>query len=461
MLALVLGLFFNFAVPSAAASQTGFFPVPATPARTIRKSPYLLRERNDLCARAHLLSLEFIGVSAVPQAGNFCEYATENLPLPVQGALEEVIRIQGKISEALELGSDSLFGAGHRLVFRSYSVGSIGSGTDAGGVTLTVLPDWTLGDFPSMIYAHEVVHALWRAPGLFSDMTEGLSLHPLLAEALPDLIAAVAFDSPILTLGETAFPDAIRRHRDASPPRSFDEPFGSFSLFANLRALEAQCRQLDFSRELPAVELLCSRVKATLESVEAKRRQILEKTGSVGLALEEGAPFRPELCLTYTRGGLTVFDACDPHQFSPPLVSFFFRVREKTGRHALGVFLRSLATTVRAAPVFECRYLDGTPEFGGKKAILKKPSLLEAFRSLRSSLDVSGQDAFDRAWTESAFGKFTEIDRLYRTRIFGSRTAVALAKANHEFAESRGCGRLDLYEMAPERCRVECREKVL
>jgi hypothetical protein len=460
----VLGLLLSLNLPTAVASPTEFFPAPEVKVRALRHSPYFVSNANELCARAHLNSLEFIGVSTVASVGNYCEYAIENLPSEVRGALEEMIRIQQRIAAALEIGSLSLFGAGHHVVLQGFSVGSIGSRSAAGNVSLAVLPNWTLRDFPSMVYAHELIHVIWQESGLFSRMTEGLSLHPLLTEAFPDLVAAVAFDSPIVLLGETAFPDALRRHRNASPPRSFDEPFRNFYRFANLDALKEQCLKLDLAREISAVAVLCSLATTSALESKLKDRKALAARGAVGTSFEEPdleLPFRPEFCLTKTRNGLTIYDGCDSHQFAPPLVAFFFRLREALGRHALADFLRGLSASARAAPVFECGYAAGASESGGRKVILKKPSLVEAFRSLRSALELPGQLAFDRAWEEGAFGKFADFDRLYQTRVFASRAAIALARANDAFAKNRGCAEADLYEMDPERCRIECREKTL
>jgi hypothetical protein len=447
-LLLLVGLSAGLSLSEAQASPLAFPHFQAT----ADQKPILgkVLERNDLCVQAHLEAFAFVGLKTVPDA-DYCGIEVSALPATVRESLERIILVQKTIARVLELPEDALFGATHRLVFRSSDVGSIASVTLGREVTMAVLPDWTIRDFPAMMYAHEVIHVLSAVPGPFAEMTEGLTQHPLLSEALPNLIAAVVFNSPAILLGESALPPSLRSFRDATPTRSLNEPFRNFYLFADLDAILGYCRSFDLARETSAAALICARAEA---SALSGRTRIFSES-------ELAEAFRPEHCLSEAPNGLVFFDRCDPHPFSYPLVSLFFRVRAKTGRHSLGEFLRQLSAAVTMAPVQECRFFEGTTDSGSVPANLKSPSLADVFRKYRSTLSPVGRTAFDLAWQETAFRKYIALDHLYRTRVFNARAALAVAKANDAFAEKYGCGPENLEEADPVRCRVECREKTL
>jgi hypothetical protein len=443
----LLGILLGFCISAVHASPVAFPNLPALATHAVRPSSF---ERNELCVQAHLESFVFEGLRSVRDA-NYCESEVSALPDAVRESLERIILIQKAIAHVIEIPAEELFGANHRLVFRGNDVGSIGSETIGREVRLAVLPDWTVRDFPAMIYAHEAIHALYAATGPLATMLPGLSSHPLLSEALPDLISAAVFNTPAMLLGETRLPPSMRRYRDATSLRSLNEPFRNFYRFADLDAIRDRCRSLELAREVPAASSICARAESAARDAEYAlfRENELAQT------------FRPEHCLTVAPNGLVLFDRCVPHQFSHPLLSLFFRVRAKTGRHTLGEFLRQISAAIAVAPTQECRFYEGTVDSGGVAVTLKSPSLADAFRKYRSKLSPAGRTAFDLAWQETGFRKFLALDHLYRTRVFNARAAFAVAKANDDFAEKRGCGPGNLGDVDTVLCRVECREKTL
>lgn len=417
---------------------------------------------NELCRNARLTAVEFVLVDTVAKNRNYCALPSGELPIDVRGAIEKIGEIHAKIADAVGIPEEELFGPGYRVTFRGFDGGSLASQSDAQGVTLTVLPDWTLADFPSMVYAHEIIHTLAFNPGPIQALENGIQDHPLIFEALPDLISAFVHDSPVIRLGETRLDPALRDYRDATPPRSFDESFRTYYRYANVDSLTRRCRELDLKKENALVDRLCRAAEEALRGGLADWAAKSEERGVKAPPLDTQAleaPFRASECLSKTRSGLLLPDRCDGHQFSFPLVSFFFRLKELTGRHLLREFIAALRASEKAAPTYVCRYAKGTETLGGVPAELKVRSILGAFLDLREGLTASERPLFDRAWNESGFSRFVDLDRLYRIELFPLQARLAAAAKNPEFAKANGCSRDDLYRLDPNRCAVKCERR--
>lgn len=443
MVRLLFALFLG--ISTAFASQAIDLGIPSAP--------------NDLCARAHLTAVEFRSVTTVDTNSNYCAIPVEKLPNDVRGAIEKIGELNEKIADALGISAVELFGDGHRVVFDGFKGGSISSESDVRGVTLTVLPDWTLEDFPSSVYAHEVIHVLAFGRGPLAKLESGIQDHPLIFEAFPDLVSAVTNDIPGVRLGESKLNPLLRDYRNAAPPRSFDEKFRVFYRFGNVDSLVDRCRKLDLKKEAAIGSFICGKAENGLKTGPTDWQAILDSRGGAALPFTEEnleKPFTAERCLSRSRSGFARLDNCDNHQFAFPLVSLFFRLKELTGKHQLRAFVSALRKIEEKAPTQDCRYEKGTKALGGKHFEVRVRSILGAFLEFRESLADGEKAAFDRAWNESGFAKFVDLDRLYRLELFSIQAQIAAAENNPLFAKNYGCLKESLDRLDPVRCRVVC-----
>lgn len=432
-------------------------PVPTPPHVPVK--PKANVDRNELCKDAILDRVEFFGVAGMENFVNYCEVESKDLPADVSSVVKKMGELNARIALALDVKKELLFPMSMNVLFKASENGALaGSRVTGEGVTLTVLPTWKFADFSSMQYAHEIVHVLGFNPGPFADMVLGLEEHPYLMEALPDLVSAVVHDSPKITILDPDLPDCLRDFRDGTPNQSLAAPFSHFYPVGGMDEVVACCES---SKALsPYAKRLCrgyvaSRPRALAKIKNLKETQNLEFPEYTPKNL--AAPFEAKNCVVKTPSGLTFLDNCDTHQFAHSLVSFFFRLKELTGRSQFLPFMNKMKALAPETARYECGYVAGTPTLGGAKATLRIRPLLGVFIGLRESLNAVDQKQFDLAWAEHELGKLVDLDRLYRNEVFSGIAQVRVGARNELYTPMFGCE--NLYGFASARCQVSCLRK--
>ncbi len=421
---------------------------------------------NPLCARAFLGRLQFQDIDhpVLRNRVDYCRGPLGTLPSDARRLIEAIGEVHRKVSLALELSPAEVFAVPIKVLIRGKSDGSMkskagplnwGPSDESFGVALDSLPNWDFSDFASSVYAHEVAHLLSFSAGPVGEALRGLQEHPFLIEAFPDLVSAVAHDTPKFLLGERDLPACLRDFRDGTPVQSLDRPFGDFYVLAQNDKMAACCAGLDLRGESELAQSLCENAIqrrgekiATLEAFTSNKRLDHKPFSPESLA----EPFSAGNCRVRTATGLVYFDACDTHRFGKTLMSFFFRLKELTGKHQLGLFVSKLRTLASTASLYRCGFSEARK--GSIDAKIEIRSALGGFRSLRGSLNLADQARFDQAWKEHAMEKFEELDRLYQKEALPGFAQIVAKFRNPDYSREHACG--DVYEFDSKACRVSC-----
>lgn len=442
-----------FSVMDVQASITSNLPAPRFVKPQAAKTKVI---RNTLCEKAILDRVEFSGVEGIENFVNFCEAEPKAIPAEVSSVIKKIGELNARVADVLSVKKELLFPMSMNVFFKASANGALaGSQVTGEGVTLTVLPTWKYADFSTMQYAHEIAHVLNFNPGPFADTVLGLEGHPYLVEALPDLISAVVHDSPKITILDPDLPDCLRDFRDGTPNQSLSVPFGHFYPLGSMDEVIACCGSAKALS--PYAERLCrgyvaSRPRSIAKINTLKETQDLKFLDYTPMNL--AAPFEAGNCVVKTPSGLTFLDNCDTHQFGQSLVSFFFRLKELTGRTQFLPFMNVMKTLAPKTARYECGYVAGSPTLGGAKATVRIRPLLGVFSGLRESLNAADQKQFDLAWAEHAMGKLIDLDRLYRNETFSGLAQARVGARNELYTPMFGCE--NLYGFDPVRCQVSC-----
>lgn len=411
---------------------------------------------NSLCKDANLDRVEFFGVEGIDNDVNFCAAETKLIPADVMAVIRKMGELNSRVAAALGTKKELLFSMSMNVFFKAYENGALGgSGVSGEGVTLTVLPTWKFADFSTMQYAHEIIHVLNFNQGPFSAMMVGLEEHPYLVEALPDLISAVVHESPKIVIEDPDLPDCIRNFRDGTPSQSLGAPFSHFYPLGSVDEVIACCETAKAIS--PYAKRLCRGY-----AVNRPRSLARIKTLKVNEGLEFleytpenlKAPFEASNCAIKTPSGLTFLDNCDSHQFSQSLVSFFFRLRELTGRSQFLPFMNQIKALAPKTVSYTCGYTAASKTLGGAQAVVKIRPLLGAFIGLRETLSPTDRTQFDRTWSEHEMGKFVDLDRLYRNEVFAGMAQGRVGARNEIYTPMFGCD--NPYRFDRSRCEVSC-----
>ncbi len=414
--------------------------------------------QNALCKKATLDRVEFFGVEGIANDTNYCEVDPKEIPADVTAAITKMGELNSRVASALGTNKEKLFPMTMNVFFTAYETGALGGSQVTGvGVTLAVLPTWKFAQFSTMQYAHEIVHVLSFNPGPFATLLTGLVDHPFLAEALPDLVAAVVHDSPKIVIEDPDLPECIRVFRDGTPSQSLDQPFAHFYPMGSVDEILACCEKTkDLSN---SARRICRGYAGNRAKGLAKiaNKKVLEDLNFRDYFPENlAAPFEAENCRVDSPSGLTFLDNCDTHQFAPTLVSFFFRLKELTGKSQFLSFMNQVAAGALKTESYDCGYASASRALGGARATVKMRPLLGAFINLRESLSSDDQARFDLAWKEHGMAKFVDLDRLYRTESFAGYAQTLVGLRNELFTPMFGCD--NLYNFDRVRCEVTCRK---
>lgn len=449
-------ILFTFAALGTAQASLTAFSLEANKTAHLAKSPAPGPVLNSLCKAAILERVEFFGVDGIENYVNFCEVEPTLVPEDVSSVIQKMGELNSRVASVLGVRKELLFSMGVSVSFRASESGALGeSQGNREGVALAVLPTWKFAHFSSMLYTHEVIHVLNFNPGPFADMMVGLEDHPYLFEALPDLISAVVHRSPKITIADPDLPECLRDFRDGTPIQSLGAPFSHFYPLGSVDGVIACCES---SKALGSqAKEICRtykevRPKSLAEIRFLRENQHLEFREHTPKELAE--PFRAIHCVVKTPSGLSLLDNCDSHQFSQSLISFFFRLKELTGRWQLLPFMKQIKAQAPRAASYLCGYPTGNKAFGGTRAKVRIRPLLGAFIALRESLPGAAQSQFDLAWSEHEMDKFVDLDRLYRLDTFSGLAQVRVGAQNPAFRKQNGCD--NLYNFDPKHCGVVC-----
>ncbi len=424
---------------------------------------FLAGKLNEACLKSHITSLTFEALPKYASDTNFCEIPVASVPKDALALIEKVGELNGKVAALLGQDAVATFAMDVEITVTADAKGSLMSEAQGGRVYLSTLPDWTFQDFSSEIYAHEIIHTLTFNRGPTSEALLGLQDHPFLIEALPDLVSATIHDSPRMELGEKTLPECIRIIRNGTPTRSLDEPFSSFYTLSSADQIVKCCATLDLNQVPDFAKALCNQFTWTRADRLASVQNFVKANGISAVPYDDAhltTAFEAEDCRITTNTGLTYLDNCDTHQFAVPLVSFFFRLKELTGKSWVTAFFGKIREGSLAAAVYECGYtsLAVTPNIGGAKAYVALRPLLGAFMALRESLSAGDQAAFDRAWKEHDFGKMMDLDRIYRGETLSGVAQLAVKAKNTLYRDLKGCD--NPYQFDPAVCSVACEKKL-
>jgi len=290
----------------------------------------------------------------------------------------------------------------------------------------------------------------------------GLQDHPFLIEALPDLVSAAIHDSPKIELGEASLPECLKTLRDLTPIRSLDERFGHFYTLAASDDAVKCCSKLDRGKISPFARSVCDHYTSMESRNRATVETFVENNGLTRTPYDVAhlnASFEAENCRLRTENGLVFLDNCDTNQFAYPLVSFFFRLKELTGKSFVSEFFEQMRATRERTAVFECGFVgpDVSPQAGAVKARVALRPLLGSFMGLRESMNSAERASFDRAWAEHALGKMIDLDRMYRNETLAGFAQLAVKAINPIYRTRKGCN--NVYKFDSDECRVACEKK--
>lgn len=452
----------SFATSSASASTFGALGTRDLRARYTQKADGLesrLNEKlNEACVRAHLTGIEFQDIERFRPRVNYCELKTAELPQDVVALIEKIADLNKKVAALLGLPADEVFALDLQVVIRGNFLGSINSEAEDGRVLLSALPDWKYSDFPSEIYTHEVIHTLVFNDGVIADALLGVQDHPFLAEALPDLISMTLHRSPKIVAGEGDLPACLREVRDIRNSRGLNEPFRKFYTLASFDKVLGCCDTLDLEKGSPLAKVICSEYAWKKPGKLAAAEAFIPENEVETTPYDEphlSAPFEAENCRVKTKTGLAFLDNCDKHQFTYPLVSFFFRLHELTGKSQVSAYFSKIREGSEEPAIYQCGYRRGTPTLGGTKAYVALRPLLRSFMALRESLSPADRGAFDLAWREQGLEKMVDLDRIYRTETLGGVAFFAVKAKNPVYRDANQCD--NPYRFDPVACGVECK----
>jgi len=414
--------------------------------------------RNEACAKSRLTKVDFKDLSKFPAGVNYCEVPLAKLPADVRALIEKAGALNAKIAAFLGQDLDETFGMDVEITVSADARGTLASEAAAGQVLLSGLPDWTIADFSPKIYVHEIIHALTFNAGPTADALVGLQDHPLLVEALPDLIASALQGSPGMELGEANLPDCLRILRDETPVQSFDAPFLRFFSVGSTDTIIQCCATLDLAKVPPFAKQICKAYTGARSAQIAKIETFVKSNRIAAVPIDAEhlrKTFAAEDCRLRTSTGLVYLDNCDTHQFAYPLVSFFFRLRELTGKSWVAAFFAKIREGVESTAVYECGF---TAEADGAKAYIGLRPLLGPFMALRESMNAADQAAFDDAWKEHDFAKMIDLDRIFRNEALAGLAQIAVKERNPLYRKEHACG--NVYDFDPVACGVTCEKKI-
>lgn len=411
---------------------------------------------SGLCEKAFLGRVEFIGVQGKLSSHNYCQDAPDSVPLDVQRLVIQVAALHVKISAVLGEKPSALFSQKVDLVIRSNRLGSSESGGTASVVLIGTYPEWKLEDFPSTLYAHELMHFLAEIPGPYQNLLHGLKDHPFVLEAFPDLVSTSVQNTPKVTLAEANFPKCLRELRDETPVHSLIKPFSQYSYLAGSEKGIACCQSFTSFDLTAPVRAYCEAIRMEKEKKQSEKAGFLKTEGLRALALNDtnrAKNFQAKDCRAETRTGLVYFNHCDVHQFGYPLVSFFFRLQERTGKSQVSAFFRALRKSENELKTYECNYVARFYRSAVPARVALRP-LVGAFRSLRASLKPADQVIYDGIWKEHGFDRFLDLDRLFTSEALPGLAQLAVNAENIVYSEKQGCD--DVLNSNPKFCRVAC-----
>ncbi len=429
--------------------------------RNAAVGPLLSGKVNEVCTLAQISGVTFDGIRKFQSYVNFCELPVSAMPLDVRTLVEKAGAIHAKVAQLLGQDLATTFRLPIEIFVNADARGSMGTRATGGGIELSALPDWSVADFPSEIYAHELMHILTFNPGPTASALLGLQEHPFLIEALPDLISATIHDAPKLSAGEKSLPACLINVRDGTPVRSLGQSFRRYYPLESYDTVNDCCATLNLALESPFAQSICQRYQfakpAKLESTEI----FIKNNALVTTPYSEAnlsAPFDASQCRVTTRTGLVFLDNCSTHSFGVPLVSFFFRLKELIGTQQVTAFFSKVRDYGVRTSIYECGFTKGTAEKGGVKAYVALRPLLAPLMAYRTSLTSADQAHFDRAWQEHEFGKLIDLDRLYRNEALAGAAQVAVKSKNSIFRDDFSCE--NPYDFDPAACGVTCTQKL-
>lgn len=408
--------------------------------------------RNQTCQENGLSKVTFRNILAVLPNQDYCEIPDADLPPPVANLLARMGAVHRQIAEVLGQSFEQTVGLGIQVEFRDDPSGVMGSYASGQGLTMTAFPDWSLNDFSSMVYAHELIHVLTFNRSALSQALTGLLEHPYLVEAFPDLVAATVHDTAILTVEDDGLAQCLKDFRDQRPTKSLAMRFGHFYNFASLDTMHACCSSVPLADRSARTKKVCSGVIPSSKDffyAEMERNGMAFKRPT-DADLE--APFEAKNCEVNLRGYDTM-EGCDTHQYGHPLTSFFFALKEKLGRQVLTEFMSVLRSQASNVSRYSCEYTYAAPN-AASQVQMRTRGLVQAFVDLRESLDAQGQAAFDQVWQAHEMGRLFEIDAIYLQKAVRFEGLKTLASENMIYAMDHGCA--SMAGIARSECHVTC-----
>lgn len=388
---------------------------------------------------------------------NYCEDAAQKIPADVQRLIGKVSEIHRKIATLLGEIPSALFQTKVNLVIRANPLGSSQSGGNRSVVLIGTDSKWKVDTFPSALYAHELMHFLTENPGPYQYRLRGLRDHPFVLEAFPDLISTTVMGSPKIMLSELYFPRCLRELRNESPVHSLNAPYSWYSYLASSEKAVACCQSLSLAKEPNPVRIYCESIQAEKVKKQSEKSDFLKNDGVRALVLTSAnrtKPFEATDCLAETRTGLVYLNHCDVHQFGYPLVSFFFRLKERIGKSLVPAFFTGLRKSENEVKSFECNYVARFYQ-SAVPALLELRSLAGAFHFVRASLKPTERLIYDDVWKEHGMDRLIEIDRLFISEALPGLAQVAVNEKNASYSQNQGCD--DVLHMDLKFCRTSCR----
>lgn len=408
--------------------------------------------RNELCKTNGLSSVKFKGLTNFTTNQDYCQLADGSVPANVVELLNRIGGIHRQMAQVLGQTWEQTVGLGIQISFESNAQGVLGSFATENGLTMTAYPDWTVQDFSSMVYAHELVHVLTFNQGELAKTLEGLQEHPYLVEALPDLISATIHGTPKMKINDPGLASCIMDFRDETPVKSLGMEFGHFYMFGSFDDMYACCQSVPTAQQSARTKGICGSMDPAI------RARTYEQMAAAGIQIHKptpadlAAPFEAKKCEVNIKGYDTM-EGCDTHQYGHPLTSFFFTLQEKLGRSFTTEFLKTLKSQVANKTSYRCVFSNALPGETSSAQVSVR-GVLQALVALRDSFSGAEQTLFDEAWASHDMGRIFELDSIYLEKSYRFEGMKNLVMANILYAWSNGCGSMSGFGTA--QCDVKC-----
>jgi hypothetical protein len=402
----------------------------------------------SFCADNFIASLTFSGIPAVPLTGDLCQKPEAEIPSNVMWLILEIGRANRNVARAIGQSFAETFPHGVPIYIFTTNDGSIASETINGGsVMLSMFPDWNLATWPKVTYAHEVTHFLIHQGGAFAPAVVGLKDHPFITEGMPDLVAFTANNQPIMPLEDQNLPVPLRVERDATPTKSLNDPMANYTLFAPSTELSAACAKIPSAERTLHTKAICAYGDPSNAAGFYGAMPSFQSDLRAPTTAELAAPFDPAKCM-YKMRGWNVFGACNTHQFTIPLASFFFGLQNVLGRPVVADWIKILKAQAPTTTHFACNFLKAKAD----PAELDLRGITPSLRAIRDGLVAADRPKFDRVWTAHGFDKLAQVDALFIGANLKNQALTPLSLKNPKFPHN--CSSPFVFD--PAGCDLEC-----